>query len=183
MAIGGPAEEVPLVTGSLMSTLYSERILKYDDGMSAGTRANHTYASSEVSRNPAAVFDAAEQNPIRVTRRDGADLVLMSQREADARDSLLELAAQLIPATTDDTGTLAERLADRLPWMLALSPAEQEQCSTELVAAARASFATSQAHLAVTTLISWRETATALAAGLGAESVEWLNESELVERP
>lgn len=166
-----------------MTIQTSERILKYDDGMSSTIRADHTYASSEVSRNPAAVFDAAAQHPIRVTRRDGDDLVLMSQREADARDSLLELAAQLIAATTDDTGTLAQRLADRLPWMLALSPADQELCATELIAAARASFATSQAHLAVTTITSWRETAFALAAGLGSEPVDWLAESEIVERP
>jgi dsDNA-binding SOS-regulon protein len=166
-----------------MSTLYSERVLKYHADMTTATRADHTYASSEVSRNPAAVFDAAEQHPIRVTRRDGADLVLMSHREADARDRLLELAAQLIAATTDDAGTLAERLADRLPWMLALSPSEQEKCAAELIAAARASFATGQAHRAITTITAWRETALVLAAGLGAEPVEWLAESELVERP
>lgn len=166
-----------------MITLNSERILKYDDGMTAKLRANHTYASSEVSRNPAAVFDAAEQHPIRVTRRDGDDLVLMSQREANARDGLLELAALLIAATTDEVGTLAQRLADRLPWMLALSPTEQEQCAAELLTAARASFATSEAYLAVTTITSWRETAFALAAGLGAEPVDWLAEPVIVERP
>ncbi len=166
-----------------MSPQTSERILKYDDDMSAQIRADRTYASSEVSRNPAAVFEAAAEHPIRVTRRDGDDLVLMSQREADARDRLLELAAQLIAATTDDSGPLAERLADRLPWMLALSPTGRDQCAAELIAAARASFATNQAHLAAAVMTSWRETATALAAGLGSEPVEWLPTDELVERP
>lgn len=166
-----------------MSTQTSERILKYDDLMSAPIRADHTYASSEVSRNPAAVFDAATEHPIRVTRRDGDDLVLMSQREADARDRLLELAAQLIAATADDTGTLAERLADRLPWMLALSSTGREQCAAELIAAARASFATHQPYLAAAVMTSWRETAIALAAGLGSEPIEWLAGGEMVERP
>ena len=166
-----------------MGTQTSERVLKYDEGMSPTIRADYTYASSEVSRNPAAVFEAAEQHPIRVTRRDGDDLVLMSQREADARDSLLEFAAQLIAATTDDTGTLAQRLANRLPWMLALSPASQEECASELVDAARASFATNQAHLVVVAMTSWRETAIALAAGLGSDPVEWLTDAEVVERP
>ena len=166
-----------------MTTQTSERILKYDGGMPSPIRADHTYASSEVSRNPAAVFDAAERHPVRVTRRDGVDLVLMSQHEADARDHLLELAAQLIAATTDDAGTLAQRLSDRLPWMLALSRTDQELCAADLITAARASFATNQAHLAVVAMTSWRETAIAVAAGLGSEPVDWLPDGEIVERP
>lgn len=166
-----------------MTTQTSERILKYDDDMPSATRSPRTYASSDLSRNPAAVFDAAGEHPVRVTRRDGDDLVLMSQGEANAREKLLELAAQLIAATTDDTGSLSQRLANHFPWMLALSPTGQEQCAAELVAAARASFATGQAHLAVATMTSWRETAIALAAGLGPEPVDWLPVPEPVERP
>jgi len=167
-----------------MSPQTSERILKYDDGMTAAIRADHTYASSEVSRNSAAVFDAAEQHPIRVTRRDGDDLVLMSH----ARGRRVATACSNSPRNSvrgkrlTTTGTLAQRLADRLPWMLALSPAGQAECASELVAAARASFATNQAHLAVAAMTSWRETAIALAAGLGSEPVEWLPDGEVVER-
>jgi len=132
---------------------------------------------------PTPVQRPAEQHPIHVTRRDGDDLVLMSKREADERERLLELAAQLLAAATDDNGTLAQRLADRLPWMLALSPTSQTECAAELLAAARASFATSQAHLATAAMTSWRETAIALAAGLTPVTVGWLAEAETVERP
>jgi hypothetical protein len=51
-----------------------------------------------------------------------------------------------------------------------------------VLAAARASFATHQPHLAIAELTAWRETATAIAAGLGKEPVEWLDEAEAVER-
>lgn len=166
-----------------MPTQTSERIQNYHAGMPSAFRTDHTFASSEVSRNPAAVFEAAEQHPIRVTRRDGDDLVLMSQREADARESLLDFAAQLIAAMTDDTGALAQRLANRLPWMLALSTSDQEECAAELVTAARASFATNQVQLVTAAITSWRETAIALAAGLGTQPVEWLTDAEVVERP
>ena len=74
-------------------------------------------------------------------------------------------------------------MSDRFPWMLALSPADQETCADDVLAAARASFATNQPHLAIAELSSWRETATAIAAGLGKEPVEWLDNSEAVERP
>ncbi|WP_458117201.1 prevent-host-death protein [Arthrobacter sp. D2-10] len=142
-----------------------------------------TFKSSELSRAPLDVFAAATDHPVQVTRRDGESLVLMSESADKARDALLELAAQLVAVSTSTEGTLASRMSDRFPWMLALSPADQEACANAVLAAARASFATHQPHLAVAELTSWRETATAIAAGLGKEPVEWLDESEAVERP
>lgn len=53
----------------------------------------------------------------------------------------------------------------------------------DLVDAARASFSTNQPHLAVAELASWKETAAALAAGLGHVDLEWLDRAEAVERP
>ena len=141
------------------------------------------FQSSELSRNSLRVFDAAEKAPIRVTRRDGEDLVLMTEREADARRELLNLAAQLIAVTTDDRGTLAERMANIFGWMHALSPEGQVQCAHDLVNSARASFATEQAHLAIAELTAWRETAFALAAGLGQTPVDWLDTGKTVAQP
>lgn len=151
--------------------------------MAAATDSRTTFQSSELSRSAAEVFAAATDHPVEVTRRDGEPLVLMSERENQARDALLELAAQLIAAATDTNGSLADRLSDRLPWMLALTPDDQEQCARDLLRAARASFSTGQHHLAIAELAAWKETATAIAAGLGQAPVEWLDEDELVERP
>ncbi len=91
----------------------------------------------------------------------------MSQREAEARARLLEFAAKLIGVAVDDDGPLAERTSRTFPWMLALSPEDRATCAQALVDAARASFSTGQPHLALAELTSWRETATAIAAGLG----------------
>ena len=145
--------------------------------------SDRTFQSSDLSRRPLSVFEAAEDHPVDVTRRDGEDLVLMSKSEADARQRLLQFAGQLIAAATTERGSLAERMSDKFPWMLALSAADRELCATELLEAARASFATGQAHLAVAELTAWEETAIAIAAGLGASPVEWLAADELVERP
>ena len=151
-----------------------------------------TRRSSDLSKHSAEVFAEAEDHPVTVTRRDGEALVLMSQREAVGRARLLNFAAQLITVTLDDQGTLAERMAKVFPWMLALSPADRETCAQELVDAARASFSTDQPHLAIAELTSWKETATAVAAGLGSADVEWLDDAdaagdaelgEPVERP
>ncbi len=110
----------------------------------------------------------------------------MSQREAEGRARLLDLAARLITVALEDTGTLVERMSRAFPWMLALSPTDRETCTQDLVDAARASFSTNQPHLAVSELTSWKETAAAVAAGLGRTDVEWLDEGsglEPVERP
>lgn len=131
-----------------------------------------TRRSSDLSKHSADVFAEAEEHAVRITRRDGEPLLLMSQREADARATLLQFAADLITVTLDDEGTLATRMSDRFPWMLALSARDREACARDLVDAARASFSTGQPHLAIAELTSWRETATAIAAGLVAKPTE-----------
>lgn len=144
-------------------------------------RRSH-FLSSELSRNPASVFAAAERRPVEVARRDGEDLVLMSKREATEREQLLEIAAQLIAVATDTDGTLTERMADRFPWMLALNAEDRDRCARELLRAARASFSTSQAHLAIATFTAWKGTAEAVAAGVP-RAVEWLDQPLPVARP
>ncbi|MFB9163633.1 prevent-host-death protein [Arthrobacter psychrochitiniphilus] len=151
--------------------------------MNTRTRSRTTFQSSELSRSSAEVFAAAADHPVEVTRRDGESLVLMSGSADRARTNLLELAAQLVAVSTSTDGPLVTRMIDRFPWMLALSPADQQACANDILSAARASFATNQPHLAIAELTAWRETATAIAAGLGQEPVEWLDDSVVVERP
>mgnify|MGYP000990281851 FL=1 len=148
------------------------------------TLSTHTRRSSDLSKHSAEVFAEAENHPVTVTRRDGENLILMTQREADNRGRLLDLAAQLITVALDDSGTLSDRMAKAFPWMLALSAADRALCAQDLLDAARASFATEQTYLYVAELTSWKETATAIAAGLGATSVEWIDDMEApAERP
>lgn len=118
-----------------------------------------------------------------VTRRDGEALVLMSQREADSRTKMLQFAAQLIGVAVDDNGPLADRMSKAFPWMLALSLEDRAVCAQDLVDAARASFSTDQPHLVLAELTSWRETATAVAAGMGRQEPEWLDDDAVVKRP
>ena len=147
-----------------------------------------TRRSSDLSKHSADVFAEAEDHPVTVTRRDGEPLVLMSQREAESRQQLLHLAAALITVALED-GPLAQNMSARYPWMFALNEDDRARCAHDLIDAARASFSTSQPHLAFANLTSWRETAEAIAAGLGDEVVEWLDPDDeddatfIVERP
>ena len=153
--------------------------------MATRIRRDVSFRSSDLSRSSAEVFAAATVHPVEVTRRDGESLVLMSQSTDRARNSLLELAAQLIVVSTSSEGTLADRMSDRFPWMLALSVDDRELCAAEVLAAARASFATRQPRLAMAELTAWKETAVAVAAGLGNSCVDWLDNDGAanVDRP
>ena len=172
---------------NLAQDLSSERILNYDGLMTNATASlqSRTFQSSDLSRHPQEVFAAAEDQPVDVTRRDGEDLVLMSKKLADAREQLFALSAQLITVTLDDRGTLADRMSKSFPWMLALNAEDRRQCAEDLVDTVRASLATGQSRLVARKLTSWKETAAAVAAGLGRTPVEWLDEDEdePVERP
>ena len=85
-----------------------------------------TFHSSELSHAAGDVFPAASDHPVQITRPDGESLVLMSESTDRAREALLELAAQLVAVSPSTDGTLTGRMSDRFPWMLALSPADQE---------------------------------------------------------
>jgi len=146
-------------------------------------RRTSQFQSSDVSRQPLRVFDAAENGPVVVTRRDGEDLVLMSKREADAMDWLLTFAAQVLAVSVANKDGLCDQLASLYPWMLALSNADREQCAAEILRAAQAALATHQPQLAVAEVTSWRETAMATADGLAGQQTEWLEKPEAVERP
>lgn len=142
-----------------------------------------TFPSSDLSRNSAKVFSVSEKTPVRVTRRDGEDLVLMSEHENSLREELLHIAAELIAATTEEHGSLSERMANRFTWMLALGDDDRATCATDLIRAARASFATGGAHLVMAELASWRDTAHALASGWGEARIDWLDKPVRVEHP
>lgn len=144
---------------------------------------SRTFQSSELSRNSKAVFEAAEKTPVTVTRRDGDNFVLMTEHEADDRRKMFEIAAQIIAATTLETGTLSERMSQFFPWMLALTPENKALCAQELVDAARASFSTNQPQLLLIEMSSWKDSATAIAAGLHRFNPDFLQAPFEVERP
>lgn len=141
------------------------------------------FQSSDLSRNPLKVFAAAEAGPLIVTRRDGRDLFLTSMENQVSTTRVDELAAQLLGATSSETGTLIERMCNVFPWMLALDENEKVQCTADLIENVRISLATGEPRLALAHFNGWRETATAIAEGLDKVPVDWLDEPIEVERP
>ena len=139
--------------------------------------------SSELSRNSAAVFAAAEEAPVEVSRRDGESLILTTKREAAAHERVLEIAAQLIAVSLDDKGTLEDRLARPFPWIKLLSVQDQRTCARDIIDTARGAFVVNQPGRILTEIKAWQNTAEAVAAGWGQDKPEWLREPVTVTKP
>ena len=141
-----------------------------------------TVRSSELSRNSREVFEAADQGPVLITRRDGDSLVLTkaSQVEHDRRG--LELATAVVAASlAPGDQPFVERLRQPFPWLALLSLADQEAFSVEVVDVARACAAISRFDRLLLTLHSWKATAEEVAAGhLADDELEWLGAAEPV---
>lgn len=155
------------------------------DGLMHAIKSKHLTSkrkSSDLSKHSAEVFREAERHPVVVVRRGQETLVLMAEREVDARDELLDLAGRIVGAALED-GPLVDRLSQVFPWMLALSLKDREQCAQELIDAARAAFSTGQARRALGVLNSWRDSAEAIAAGLDDRELDFFDEPVPVERP
>ncbi len=150
----------------------------------ATATAPQSFQSSQLSRDARTVFAAAELAPVTITRRDGDPLTLMPSRSLEAEAELHTLASTLIAAMRETSSRpLHERLADALTWMHALDDNDQSACAAELQKTVIAALATSSPRRALEALASWRGTAEAIADGLTANSVEWLDSDVVAERP
>ena len=132
------------------------------------------FQSSDLSRSASAVFNAASENPVRITRRDGHNLVLMREDAVEKQQQLLDIAAHIIAVSTVSAqeDELAQEMSKYFPWMLALNAQEQDECTGEVINHARISFSLNNPELILTTLNAWHDTAEAKAAGLTGQSFD-----------
>lgn len=90
-----------------------------------------------------------------------------SHNAAGLADSLgRALTIKLLVAFTSETGTLRARLFTTFSWLNHLDHSDQETCLAEMIYGARASLAAGRPDLVEGMLLSWKETAAALADGL-----------------
>lgn len=125
-----------------------------------------TRRASDLNRHPTEVFHEAELHPVRLERRHGSPLVLMTAKADQERTELMRFAGMVVGAALDHD-SLEEGLTCAFPWMFALSENDRRVCAKEIIDAARVAFTTkSQAHQALRVITAWRESAAAIAAGL-----------------
>lgn len=141
--------------------------------------------SSELSRNSAAVFAAAEEGPVDITRRDGADFVLTLASDVARERRAVEIAASLVGASLSEEGaSLADRLRLPFPWVEFLSAEARQRFADEIVSVTRACAAVGEFTRLLVVFEAWRSSAEAIAHGFTAdEDLEWLDEPVTVKKP
>lgn len=146
---------------------------------------SRTVQSSELSRNSREVFEAADQGPVLITRRDGDALVLTKASQADDDRKGLELASALVAVSLAPNDVpFTERLRTPFPWLALLSLSEQEAFAKEIVDVARGCAAVSRYDQLLATLHAWMATAEAVAAGYTPDDeLQWLDTAQPVVDP
>lgn len=144
-----------------------------------------TVQSSELSRHSRDVFEAADEGPVLITRRDGESLVLTKASQADADRSGLELAAHVVAVSlsTNDR-PFVERLRDPFPWVALLSAEDQDSFASEVVDVARACATLSRFERLLISVSAWKDTAEKLASSLAADAdLQWFDDDIIVLDP
>ncbi|MGY1499483.1 prevent-host-death family protein [Streptomyces sp. QTS52] len=127
-----------------------------------------TVSFSDLSKNPRRVAETVERaQRVHVTRRDGEDLCLTTERHERQRKESADITARLLAAlisSAEGTRTILLALPEVFPWTQHLSTEEVREFVADLVNATR-----DAAELDVHTtlhrvIVEWRATARILAA-------------------
>lgn len=144
-----------------------------------------TVRASDLSRDSAAVFRAADTGAVQVNRRDAEPLVLTRKSEFEQQTTVLNLAADLVAASLgSDDQPFTERLLARFPWMTFLTEAERAQFGEEMVAVTRSCAAAREFTPFLAELSAWHSTAAAKAAGYAqVDDLDWYDSPVPVPDP
>ncbi len=150
--------------------------------------STHTVSFSELSKNSKRVAETVERNQrVHVTRRDGEDLYLTTERHDRQREETADVTTRLFTALiSSDEGARAILLAlpQVFPWVRHLSSAEVREFVVDLVNAIRdASELDVHSNLHRVT-VEWRATARILAdPELAAQATAHLPDDDHGEAP
>ncbi|MEV8323000.1 prevent-host-death family protein [Kitasatospora sp. NPDC059811] len=126
-----------------------------------------TVSFSDLSKNSKRVADSVERvQRVHVTRRDGEDLYLTTERHDRQREQTADVAARLFAALiSSDEGTQAVLLAlpAVFPWVRHLSAAEVREFVVDLVDATRDAVDLDVHANLHRVIVEWRATARVLA--------------------
>lgn len=141
--------------------------------------------SSELSRNSASVFAAAEEGPVTITRRDGEDFILATVTDATRERRAIEIASGLVAASlSESSASLGDRLREPFPWVEFLTETDREAFADEIIRVMRACAALGEFRPLLIAFSAWKSTAEAYARGITPDDqLDWLDTPLSVGRP
>lgn len=143
-----------------------------------------TETFTELLRHPRDVAAQTEKGPVRITRRDADDLILVRAGDLERHEEGIALASRLMRASLTQ-GSVSAALRELNSWMALLSENEQRQLTEEIESLLWSAAELGEYRRLLESFHSWRATAEAYAAGLPRDDggLTWLPDLPVVARP
>lgn len=143
-----------------------------------------TATFTDLLRKPKEVLANIDEGEVRITRRDGDDLVILRGHDLDILENGVALSSQLLRAIARHNNDVAAALSELFAWTTAFSPAELAAYATEMGLLVYAASELGTFDRLLQAQRSWLETALAYAAGLRpVEPIELPDAPVSVDRP
>ena len=139
---------------------------------------------SDLSRSSKTVASAADHGPVRITRRDAQDLILLRAEVYEYQDQGIALASRIMRAVLASHGDMRAALTSVFAWTSVLSPGSLVEFATEIDSLLWSSTELGAYGRLQQELHNWKSTAQAIAEGhVNPGSYTWLGDAVAVERP
>lgn len=144
----------------------------------------NTSTFTDLLRKPKDVLAHIDEGQVRITRRDGDDLVILRGHDLDILSSGVALSSRLLRAIGRNKGDVEAALADLFAWTAEFTPEELHTYATEIEQLVYAASELGTFERLLRAQQEWRETALAYAMGMRpVEPIELLAVPVRVERP
>lgn len=143
-----------------------------------------TATFTDLLRKPKDVLARIDEGQVRITRRDGDDLVILRGHDIDVLERGVSLSSQVLRAIGRNKGDVRAALSDLFAWTSEFSAAEIDEYADEIERLVYSASELGSFERLLRAQQEWQETAAAYAAGLRApEAIELPADSRRVERP
>ncbi|TFD50683.1 hypothetical protein E3T43_17735 [Cryobacterium sp. Hh7] len=143
-----------------------------------------TATFTDLLRKPKEVLAHIDEGQVRITRRDGDDLVILRGHDLDVLEKGVALSSRLIRAIGRNTGDVAAALTDLFAWTGEFTPGELRAYAAEIEQLVYAASELGTFERLLRAQQEWKETAVAYAMGMRpVEPVELAAVPVRVNRP
>jgi hypothetical protein len=143
-----------------------------------------TATFTDLLRKPKEVLAHIDEGQVRITRRDGDDLVILRCHDLDVLERGVALASRLIRAIGRNKGDVAAALSDLFAWAGEFTPGELRAYAAEIEQLLYAACELGTFERLLRAQQEWKETAVAYAMGMKpVEPVELPAALVRVDRP
>ena len=125
-----------------------------------------TATFTDLLRKPKEVLAHIDEGQVRITRRDGDDLVILRGHDLDVLEKGVALSSRLIRAIGRNKGDVAAALSDLFAWTGEFTPGELRAYAAEIEQLVYAASELGTFERLLRAQQEWKETAVAYAMGM-----------------